>query len=242
MARLVACDFEMPMKLFMMPHTVPNRPTNGAVAPMLASMPVPRVMRRPVAASMRSRREATRSLMPSLSTASAERLSSIIAARTSGARPCRSPNFLAASASEDMRASAVSSLRSRRLAANISSVLASAIVQVTNDANARPIITAFTTMSADRNMPHGERSRGSCAAALVGGEAGSFAGATAGACGSACRGPAAAAAGAGALGGGVCADAGQQTIAASSNAAQACATGPSMILSNLFIQYLAFRF
>src|SRR6266849_6633067 len=154
MARLVACDFEMPMKLFMMPHTVPNRPTNGAVAPILAS----------------------------------------------------------------------------------------AIVQVTNDANARPIITAFTTMSAERNMPHGERSRGSCAAALVGGEAGSFAGATAGACGSTCRGPAAAAAGAGALGGGVCADAGQQTIAASSNAAQACATGPSMILSNLFIQYLAFRF
>jgi hypothetical protein len=42
------------MKLFMMPHTVPNRPINGAVAPMLASMPAPRVMRRPVAASIRS--------------------------------------------------------------------------------------------------------------------------------------------------------------------------------------------
>ena len=36
-ARLVVCAFEMPMKLFMMPHTVPNRPTNGAVAPMVAS-------------------------------------------------------------------------------------------------------------------------------------------------------------------------------------------------------------
>ena len=33
-ARLVVCDFEMPMKLFMMPQTVPNRPTKGAVAPM----------------------------------------------------------------------------------------------------------------------------------------------------------------------------------------------------------------
>src|SRR6266481_1041259 len=32
-ARLVVCSFEMPMKLFMMPHTVPNRPTNGAKAP-----------------------------------------------------------------------------------------------------------------------------------------------------------------------------------------------------------------
>ena len=29
-ARLVVCDFEMPMKLFMMPQTVPNSPTNGA--------------------------------------------------------------------------------------------------------------------------------------------------------------------------------------------------------------------
>ena len=25
------CCFDMPMKLFMMPHTVPNRPTNGAI-------------------------------------------------------------------------------------------------------------------------------------------------------------------------------------------------------------------
>src|ERR1700687_1582931 len=35
-ARLVVCSFEMPMKLFMMPHTVPNRPTNGAVATLAA--------------------------------------------------------------------------------------------------------------------------------------------------------------------------------------------------------------
>ena len=35
-ARLVVCAFEIPMKLFMMPQTVPNRPTNGAVAPMVA--------------------------------------------------------------------------------------------------------------------------------------------------------------------------------------------------------------
>ena len=31
-ARLVVCAFEMPMKLFMMPQTVPNRPTKGDVA------------------------------------------------------------------------------------------------------------------------------------------------------------------------------------------------------------------
>src|SRR5712671_6197329 len=44
-ARLVVCDFEMPMKLFMMPHTVPNRPTNGEVAPIVANKPVPRIVR-----------------------------------------------------------------------------------------------------------------------------------------------------------------------------------------------------
>src|ERR1700761_1918659 len=41
-ARLVVCDSEMPMKAFMMPHTVPNRPTNGDVAPIVARMPGPR--------------------------------------------------------------------------------------------------------------------------------------------------------------------------------------------------------
>jgi hypothetical protein len=41
-AKLVVCALDMPMKLFMMPHTVPNNPTNGAVAPMVASNPVPR--------------------------------------------------------------------------------------------------------------------------------------------------------------------------------------------------------
>src|SRR5262249_30627828 len=52
-ARLVVCDFEMPMKLFMMPQTVPNKPTKGAVAPIVASTPVPRKVRRPWLASIR---------------------------------------------------------------------------------------------------------------------------------------------------------------------------------------------
>src|SRR2546429_9675330 len=42
-------------------------------------------------------------------------------------------------------------------------VLASHAVQVTTEANARPINTAFTTGSALRYMPHGLRSRGSAA-------------------------------------------------------------------------------
>src|SRR5437879_1038128 len=59
-ARLVVCDFEIPMKLFMMPQTVPNRPTKGAVAPMVARTPVPRRMRRPQAGALRSSPAATR--------------------------------------------------------------------------------------------------------------------------------------------------------------------------------------
>ena len=42
-----------------------------------------------------------------------------------------------------------------------STVLARRIVQVTSEPNARPIITAFTTMSAAMNMPNGDRSCGS---------------------------------------------------------------------------------
>jgi hypothetical protein len=39
------------------------------------------------------------------------------------------------------------------------------MVQVSTEANARPTITAFTTMSADMNMPRGVRSCGSSAVA-----------------------------------------------------------------------------
>ncbi len=44
-ARFVVCAFEMPMKLFMMPQTVPNRPTKGDVEPIVASRPVPSTIR-----------------------------------------------------------------------------------------------------------------------------------------------------------------------------------------------------
>src|SRR5262245_40012924 len=57
--------------------------------------------------------------------------------------------------------------RTRRLANTISMVLASHTVQVTIEAKARPINTAFTTGSALRYMPHGLRSRGSVAVATT---------------------------------------------------------------------------
>jgi hypothetical protein len=42
-------------------------------------------------------------------------------------------------------------------------LFATQTVQVTSEATARPIMTAFTMVSACKNMPQGERSCGSCA-------------------------------------------------------------------------------
>src|SRR5688572_5841247 len=152
-ARLVVCEREMPMKEFMMPHTVPNRPTNGAVAPMVASTPVPFSMLRPAADSSRSRREATRSFKPSRSsTESAESLRSASAAATSA--------LAGASSSEAAPSTASRTARWRRNAAASSRLLATNTVQVTTEATARPTITACTSQSAAMNMPHTDRSLG----------------------------------------------------------------------------------
>ena len=129
-ARLVVCAFEMPMKLFMMPQTVPNKPTKGAVAPMVASTPVPRRMRRPSLASMRSRRDAIRSLMPSLSVEPADSLSSVTAASRNrltsprGLRGRSTPSDV-----ERTPARILTAAPTRRLASTISMVLASHTVR-----------------------------------------------------------------------------------------------------------------
>ena len=155
------------MKAFMMPHTVPNRPTNGAVAPMVASTPVPRAICRDIAASTRSSRSTIRSLKPS-SKVPPERLAS----RAADWMICATaspPSWLSRSASASV-VSLSSSLR-RRLAIDVlrrsSMVFASHTVQVTSEAMARPTITAFTTMSAFTNMPHGDRLRGSRALSVA---------------------------------------------------------------------------
>ena len=152
------CCFDMPMKLFMTPQTVPNNPTNGAVAPIVAeharrarhAPPGPRL--EPVeprcnalleAAGVEARggaqfllRLVHRRLEPALASSACGRL---------GER--RRPLQDARSDWLNLRAPIASSIP-----------LTSATVQVTNDAKARPTITALTKTSADRNMPHGERS------------------------------------------------------------------------------------
>src|SRR3569623_366348 len=52
---------------------------------------------------------------------------------------------------------------SRCCATNCSRIYAKQIVQVSSEAKARPIITSLTTMSADMNIDHGERSCGTTA-------------------------------------------------------------------------------
>ena len=54
----------------------------------------------------------------------------------------------------------------QRRAKNTSRLFTSAIVQVTTEANASPIITALTTRSELMNMPQGDRSRGKAAGSM----------------------------------------------------------------------------
>ncbi len=167
-ARLVVCSRDMPMKLFMMPQTVPNRPTKGAVAPMVASTLKPRRIRRPLAASIRSSREAMRSLMPSRSALLWDSSISVTAAaRNSPAGLCVALRRSTPSASRCTDPSVAKSARTRLLAIISSMVLASHTVQVTTDAKASPINTVFTSGSALRNMPHGVRSRSITASATI---------------------------------------------------------------------------
>ena len=153
-ARLVVCALEMPMKLFMMPHTVPNRPTKGAVEPMVASSACALFMSRAAAASSRASREATRSLMPSRSVRSEESCNSCAAAAMkAAAMPRLLPTRAAALGERSLLADGGERNTQPAPAKNSSMLLASHTVQVTSDAKARPSITVCTTMSADKHRP-----------------------------------------------------------------------------------------
>ncbi|MNI05095.1 hypothetical protein D3C73_580390 [compost metagenome] len=126
---------------------------------MVASTPVPLLMLRPQAATRRSRRKATRSLMPSFSRALADKCISSRASCTS--RLAKVPGLVAealASLSVAAFFRWTISVRRRRLAPISSKPLAIQMVQVMIEAMARPIITIFTMMSAFWYMPHGDRS------------------------------------------------------------------------------------
>src|SRR5258705_8026385 len=87
------------------------------------------------------------------------RPSRIAAASSDGSTPSLAPSANCASASE--RASPILASARRNLPCTTvnSIILAMKMVQVTSEANARPIITALTMMSADMNIDHGDNSR-----------------------------------------------------------------------------------
>src|SRR5258705_1285401 len=159
-ARFVVCDFEIPIKLFMMPHTVPNSPTNGDVAPMVASTPMPTRTRRASARTISAKLDAARSLMPaSLEIPADSRASRIAAASNDDNTLPLAPSANCASASDLASLIAPSAARNLRWISDSSIIFAMKMVHVTSEAKARPIMTALTRISADTNIDQGDNSR-----------------------------------------------------------------------------------
>ena len=152
----------------MMPQTVPNSPTKGDVAPMVASRPMPSRIRRASARTISAKLEAARSLMPA-SLGYARRQPRLAHRRRQEATPARCPWRPARIALPP----AIARRRSWRAPSaacaaprDNSIILAMKMVQVTSEAKARPIMTALTRMSADRNIDHGDSSCSSAVAAF----------------------------------------------------------------------------
>jgi biopolymer transport protein ExbB len=172
-ARLVVCSFEIPMKLFMMPHTVPNRPTNGAVAPMLTwtiwlAKTLELIGARRSLARAHANLAAARSLAEAAQPASdaSPQVARLIQAVDGELR--RSPDRRDIDGIKERIAA-----RFERIEASVGRQMLRGTGLATTDAKRRPIITALTMMSAAMNMPHGVRSRGSSPGATSGGAAAS---------------------------------------------------------------------
>ena len=94
------------------------------------------------------------------------RASRMAAARNDDSTPRLAPSANCASASERESPILSSAVLSLRCATASSIILAMKMVQVSSEAKARPIITALTRMSADRNIDHGDNSRSAAASAF----------------------------------------------------------------------------
>ena len=121
---------------------------------------MPSRMRRASARTISAKLDAARSLIPaSLEIPADNRPSRIAAASRDASTPSLPPNANWASASERAPLIFESAVLSLRLINVSSIILAMKIVHVTRDAKARPIITALTITSADRNIDQGDSSR-----------------------------------------------------------------------------------
>ena len=168
-ARFVVCNVEIPMKLFMMPQTVPNRPTNGAVAPIVASMPIPKRTRRASERVISEKLDATRSLTPTSLSRPGESLTSSMVAATKDRITLRSDESID-DASPKVRAPATefTAASSLRLAIKSSTSFATKIVHVIKDAKTNPVMIACTMRLADTNIDQGDNSRRPTVTALAG--------------------------------------------------------------------------
>ena len=157
------------MKLFMMPQTVPNRPTNGAVAPIVASMPIPKRTRRASERVISEKLDATRSLTPTSLSRPGESLTSSMAAATKDRITLRSDESID-DASPKVRAPATefTAASSLRLAIKSSTSFATKIVHVIKDAKTNPVMIACTMRLADTNIDQGDNSRRPTVTALAG--------------------------------------------------------------------------
>src|SRR5262245_4900654 len=160
-ARLVFLAAAIEAKLFMMPHTVPNRPTNGADEPTDARNPICRSSCSISRPSVMSMTRSMRSLSPALSSVvvsrplAAERRHSRMAATkiedsgSGGLLPRRSNS--SSSEPPDQK------LSSNCLALNprprMRIIFEKMIAQLQNEARISARITTLTTMSACQNRP-----------------------------------------------------------------------------------------
>src|SRR5262245_37417267 len=159
-ARFVVCKSENPMNQLMMPQTVPNRPTNGAVAPIVASMPIPKRTRRASERVISEKLDATRSLTPASLSRPGESLISSMAAATKERITLRSDDSID-DASPNVRAAVTEFTApcNLRFAIKSSTNFAMKIVHVTNDAKTNPAMMACTMRLADTNIDQGDNSR-----------------------------------------------------------------------------------
>src|ERR1700733_3217321 len=145
----VSCAWPIAAKLDMMPHTVPNRPTNGATeetTARLGSPPSERMRRSRAARAMASEMRDRNS--PTVSPGMRRRTSSSPAATTPNSAWGISPP-----------ARAFRTALRRRVTETLPSMIRT---QLHSEARKRTAMTAFPTRLASRKSPSGERSRPCC--------------------------------------------------------------------------------
>lgn len=171
-ARFVLWLAAMPIKLFMMPHTVPNRPTKGATAPMLASRPMPCAISRTCCAISCSWRKPARSFSAAAGACAWDRRCSCCtssSSRRASAAWAPSCAFAAACCRDSDAFSKASARSASRWPLSRLAPFTSSTTQAASAAASNAISTLLTTLSAARNMPSGDRSCGralACAAEL----------------------------------------------------------------------------